>query len=176
MVHRTVVVAPGHGVVRTPERPLEQRSWVGLYPYPEEAELLFEHCRTAVAMVVSDPGARLVFTGGPTQRAAGPVSEAAGYREMARAAGWWGCPEVEGRTLVEEYATDSLQNLVFAIIERVSASESALFSDLGGTVADPVPTKMKRLLAIEFIDYVLVPSGFARRHDDQTMELLRPLV
>jgi hypothetical protein len=109
------IVGPGHGVCSNPVDPTRHSSWVGIYDYEEEAVLLAQHCATAVAMAAANVRSRLIFSGGDTREKAGRVSEAESYFDMARVAGWWNAPEVERRTLREQHARDSRDNLVFSL-------------------------------------------------------------
>jgi hypothetical protein len=57
----------------------------------------------------------LVFSGGQTDPAAGPVSEALGYWRIAHHHDWYGQPHVRHRATTEEFALDSFHNLLYGI-------------------------------------------------------------
>lgn len=79
-------------------------------------EAITSHIQTGVKLAESDPRALLVFSGGETRRDVGPVSEGASYYATADALSMWGNNNyVRSRTITEEYATDSFQNLLFSI-------------------------------------------------------------
>jgi hypothetical protein len=108
-----LIICPGHGINVDPSRPAVPESWVGIYP--EEANLLLQHCSAAVAMAGANPQSRLAFTGGDTREAAGPITEAESYSTIASTAKWWGATDVLARTLIERYARCSRDNLVYSL-------------------------------------------------------------
>jgi hypothetical protein len=74
------------------------------------------HIRAGVLEAALDPWAMLVFSGGQTRVAAGPTSEARAYWLAAQQLGWFGkASSVVARTALEEFATDSFENLLFAL-------------------------------------------------------------
>mmetsp|Transcript_40594 Transcript_40594/g.126994 ORF Transcript_40594/g.126994 Transcript_40594/m.126994 type:complete len:328 (-) Transcript_40594:865-1848(-) len=85
---------------------------------------LLWHIQRGVEETAADPKALLVFSGGQTRPAAAPASEALSYWLAAEAHGWWGHPEVRNRALLEEYARDSFENLLFAVARFREASGS----------------------------------------------------
>lgn len=94
---------------------LDDASW-GLEEFQKgEPRYLVEHIRRAVVIASGDPGALLVFSGGPTREAAGPQSEARGYLRIADHNGWWSREGVRDRAVAEEFARDSFENLLFSI-------------------------------------------------------------
>src|SRR5262245_49133078 len=120
-----LVLVPGHGVCKAgctaPEVVERESSWAA--PFPGEGHFYVEHMRRGVELAAGDPAAALVFSGGQTRAEAGPRSEAESYREIAAAAGWWGRPEVADRTLLDEFARDSLENLLFALARFYLATD-----------------------------------------------------
>lgn len=83
---------------------------------------MLSHIRRGVELAAADNSSLLVFSGGETRAAAGPRSEARSYWEAAHAMAWYGTPRVRARTLLEPYARDSLENLLFAICRFKEAS------------------------------------------------------
>ncbi len=71
----------------------------------------------------------LLFSGGPTQAAAGERTEAESYLESVASRGWWGNPEVAERAFTGNYARDSFENLLFSIMR---------FQELNGAWPDLV--------------------------------------
>lgn len=113
----TLIMCPGHGVNIDPSRPQCYSSWRGLYDYPGEASLLLEHNKVAVAMAAAQSNSLLIYSGGATSSEAGDQSEALSYMDVAAHAGWWGCIDVANRAHAEDFALDSLYNMVFSIGE-----------------------------------------------------------
>ena len=86
-----------------------------LQPYQvAQIDAILDHIRTGVAIAAANPEAVLVFTGGATH-AEVQRSEAESYLHAADAADWFGEPEVARRTVTENAARDSLENLLFSI-------------------------------------------------------------
>ena len=75
------------------------------------------HIRAGVAEATANPDALLVFSGGETRRDVGPVSEGASYFAVSDALSLWGpsSNSVRSRTVTEEYARDSYENVLFSI-------------------------------------------------------------
>ena len=127
---RMILVA-GHAVyLAKPDLPAEDdRSWA-LHSFQRgEPPLLIQHIRRGVELAAADPGAGLIFSGGCTRAAAGPRSEAEGYRLVAEQLRWWQQPEVSARTWTEDHARDSLENCLFGL---------ARFRELTGRYPDHV--------------------------------------
>jgi len=82
--------------------------------YPGEGPLYLQHAEAGVALA-AERDALLLFSGGATQAAAGPRTEALSYWERGRDARWWGHPELEARAFTEDYARDSFENLLFPL-------------------------------------------------------------
>lgn len=76
------------------------------------------HIRKGIELAQEDPKSLLMFSGGQTRLHAGPKSEAVSYFFVADHFGWWSpkaAKSVRARTVIEEYSTDSLENLLFAL-------------------------------------------------------------
>jgi len=97
---------------------------------------LVGHIRRGVEAAAADPRALLVFSGGQTRPAAGPRDEGSSYYRVAEHYGWWGHTTpttsrlavrslraagrdspipVPQRTVTEDFAADSFQNLLFSL-------------------------------------------------------------
>lgn len=94
-----------------------------LAPFQKDEQTTFlEHARTSIELLASTPDSLLVFSGGftdPNIR----LSEAGSYLRLCEGNDFWGKRnegEGEGlreRIILEENALDSLQNLLFSILE-----------------------------------------------------------
>lgn len=112
-----LIIVPGHGICRAgkthPEIAPLDSSWVGIFP--GEGPFYIEHIKSGVIVAAKRQSGLLVFSGGQTRERAGRRSEAESYWEIAEANGWWEFQNVKERTIKEEYARDSFENLVFSI-------------------------------------------------------------
>jgi len=108
------VVVPCHAVWSLTGNPAMDISWFLNKFQRGEPKLYLEHIRRAVEFVKSESRALLVFSGGQTNAAAGPISEAQGYWLIAERLGLWE-RDVKHRSTTDEYAVDSFENLLFSI-------------------------------------------------------------
>ncbi|HVF49719.1 MAG TPA: hypothetical protein VNA19_06515 [Pyrinomonadaceae bacterium] len=111
-----LVVVAGHAVYTADDfaDPLDDDSW-SLQPFQKgEPRFYLEHIRRGVELADDDARSLLVFSGGQTRVAAGPHSEAQGYWQLANHFRWWDTG-AGARATTEEFARDSLENLLFAI-------------------------------------------------------------
>ncbi|CAN0921505.1 Uncharacterized protein C57A10.07 [Linum grandiflorum] len=96
----------------------KEDSWF-LEPYqkhPGQAATFLAHIQEGVENVAKDKEALLLFSGGETRKDAGPRSEAQSYWAVAESKGWFGNgDDVKLRTLTEEHARDSFENLLFSV-------------------------------------------------------------
>lgn len=112
-MHHAIVVA-GHAIYQQGD-PLDDSSWT-LQPYQSgEARFFVEHIERGVHLAALDPAALLIFSGGQTSAPAGPRSEAESYRAVAEHYQWWKHGSVAARTVTEEFARDSAENLQFSL-------------------------------------------------------------
>jgi hypothetical protein len=114
-----LVVVPGHAIHRChTKRDLTQANgacWT-LLPYQHNQVASFlDHLRKAIQLVAGDPKALLMLSGGQTRAAAGPYSESSAYLMAAELLDWFGHPTVAERCVTEDFARDSLQNVLFAL-------------------------------------------------------------
>ena len=75
-------------------------------------QAIVSHIVAGIQEAAQDPEALLVFSGGETRPLTGPLSEGTSYFEVADAMKLW--PKgasVRARTVAEEFATDSFENL-----------------------------------------------------------------
>ncbi|KAG0125447.1 hypothetical protein HOY82DRAFT_571898 [Tuber indicum] len=79
-----------------------------------EVDTYVRHIKAGVESVSEDAESLLVFSGGETKSAAGPLSEAESYYRLAHTLDLL-TPSLLPRTTTEVHARDSYQNLVFSI-------------------------------------------------------------
>jgi hypothetical protein len=115
---RNLVMVAGHSVLisgHLNDADHDEHDWF-LLPYQRHRgmpEAIIGHIKAGVDACVSDPTALLVFSGGQTRDKTGPEAEGASYFRVADALNLWSDPahNVRARSVSEEYATDSFQNL-----------------------------------------------------------------
>ncbi|GAB2290003.1 hypothetical protein Dimus_024300 [Dionaea muscipula] len=84
--------------------------------HPGQAATFLAHIVEGVEAAAKDDAALLLFSGGETRKDAGPRSEAQSYWAVAESKGWFGKEEkVRWRSLTEEHARDSYENLLFSV-------------------------------------------------------------
>lgn len=125
-----LILVPGHAVLDPHAESLDsadqKESVWQLLDYQRNQHLpqvLVSHIQRGVQEAARDSKSVLVFSGGQTRPDAGPHDEASSYLRIAEHYDWWGhASSVQGsnlsvahRTLTEEFATDSFQNLLFSI-------------------------------------------------------------
>ncbi|KAH0976728.1 hypothetical protein GBA52_026447 [Prunus armeniaca] len=82
---------------------------------PGQAATFVAHIQEGIEVAAKDDRALLLFSGGETRRDAGPRSEAQSYWAVAESKGWFGKEDLRSRTLTEEHARDSFENLLFSV-------------------------------------------------------------
>ncbi len=110
-----MILVPGHAVWSGHDDPFDSSTWFVKPFQVDEPSFFLEHLKAGVSLAASDPGSLLVISGGPTELRAGPRSEALGYFDVAESIGFWGHSEVKKRCVLDEYALDSFQNLLFGL-------------------------------------------------------------
>lgn len=117
---RNLVIVPGHAIYvgKSGTDPYDGTKWVGTYSgyrYNDEVPNYVQHVQRGVNLVDCDPAALLVFSGGKT-RVKSTMSEAESYLAVAEHLNWFGASgSVRPRSRLEEFATDSFENLLFGI-------------------------------------------------------------
>lgn len=117
---RSLVMVAGHAVYTSSkcDKPEGEDSWY-LEPYqkhPGQANTFIAHIQAGVEAAAESPDSLLLFSGGETRQDAGPRSEAQSYWHVAESKDWFGQREsVRWRTLTEEFARDSFENLLFSL-------------------------------------------------------------
>jgi len=112
-----LVVVAGHSVTvsgHLEDADKDERDWF-LLDYQKNRGLpsaIVLHIRAGLDLAAKDPSALVVFSGGETRAATGPDTEGASYYRVADAMKLWPAEStVRARTISEEFATDSFQNL-----------------------------------------------------------------
>jgi len=106
-----------HAVIRdgyaTPAGVQSQESFIGAFP--EDRFAYVEHMEAAVRLAAQLPDTMVIPTGGMTHQEAGMRSEGATHCDLAEGFGYWGHQEVKQRTVPEEFALTSLENILYVI-------------------------------------------------------------
>lgn len=117
----TLVMVAGHAIFtgRSWDRRslLDENNWILEDFQKGQVETFLKHIEKGVELAANDSSALLLFSGGQTREAAGPRSEGLTYWMAAEASGWYGhaADGIQNRTLAEEYARDSMENLLFSV-------------------------------------------------------------
>lgn len=112
--YRHLILVPGHAVWNLRGDPLSDANW-RLKPFQNgEPRYFIEHIQAGVGLAAADPESILLFSGGATEKDAGPMTEALGYWKIAEWYGWWG-QDVSSRAFTEDYALDSFLNLLYGL-------------------------------------------------------------
>lgn len=114
---KTLIIVAGHSIYIADDfdNPADDKNWF-LLPYQKGNPSYFiEHIHQGVELADENQESLLVFSGGQTRFQAGPRSEAQSYWVIANHFNWWWKMNVKLRATTEEFATDSLQNLLFGI-------------------------------------------------------------
>lgn len=117
----TLVLVAGHAIFTgstwEPALLRDERNWALESFQKGQVSTFLKHIQKGVEIAANDSSALLVFSGGQTRGGAGPRSEGLTYWMAAEAAGWYGheAEGVKNRSFAEEYARDSLENLLFSI-------------------------------------------------------------
>ncbi|KAJ2269671.1 hypothetical protein EV176_004527 [Coemansia sp. RSA 451] len=109
-----LVIVPGHGVYLGAGSPLDEANWYLQEQQRGEVGAFMAHVGKGIEMVKEHERALLVFSGSKTRLEAGAHSEAVGYWTAADRMGWL-TNSVFRRVVTEEYARDSLENILFSI-------------------------------------------------------------
>jgi hypothetical protein len=112
---RNAIIVAGHSVLLRYKNLASDFSWALLEFQRGEPSFYIEHVHAAVELTHADSESLLIFSGGPTRADAGPRSEALSYYEVANHYGWFGRLHVARRVLIEDFARDSFENLLFGI-------------------------------------------------------------
>lgn len=113
MTHAVIVA--GHAILKRFDNLESDASWHLLDFQKGEPRHYIRHVQRGVELTAADPNALLILSGGQSRKEAGPRSEAQSYFAVADLHDWWNSPDVSTRTITEESARDSFENLLFGI-------------------------------------------------------------
>lgn len=115
----TLIMVAGHAVFTgnrlDPEGIRNESNWYLESFQHGQLNTFIEHIKRGVELAANDTHALLMFSGGQTRPAVGPRSEGSSYWLAAEAFDWFGYEQVKERAVAEEYARDSLENLLFSV-------------------------------------------------------------
>lgn len=116
----SLVMVAGHAVYTSSkcDNPEGEDAWFleSYQKHPGQASTFVSHIKAGVEAAAESDTALLLFSGGETRQDAGPRSEAQSYWNVAESKDWFGKREsVRWRTLTEEFARDSFENLLFSM-------------------------------------------------------------
>ena len=117
----TLVLVAGHAIFLgkqwTTEQLNDEANWILESFQNGQVKTFLKHIEKGVQLTVNDSTALLLFSGGQTREGAGPRSEGLTYWMAAEAQDWYGYKQsgVSNRSLSEEYARDSFENLLFSV-------------------------------------------------------------
>jgi hypothetical protein len=114
-----LIIVPGHAVYvgDSPADAYDGTKWMGTYAgykYNDEVTNYVGHIQRGIMLSDRDTKSVLIFSGGKTRKGT-QLSEAESYRNLAIQNSWFGADRVGNKTRIEEYATDSFENLLFSI-------------------------------------------------------------
>lgn len=112
-----LIVVAGHSVTiagHLEDANQDEADWflLGYQKHRGMPDAFVAHIQRGIQEAHADPHSLLVFSGGQTRELTGPLSEGSSYYRVADAMNLW--PEnstVRARTVAEEFATDSFENL-----------------------------------------------------------------
>lgn len=112
----TVAALPLYTSSKCDKPDVENSSFVEPYQNQSDSQDTFIHdIKAGVEAAAAVTAALLLFSGGETWKDAGPSSEAQSYWSAAESEVWFGKEDVRLRTLTEEFARDTFENLMFSV-------------------------------------------------------------
>lgn len=115
----TLVLVAGHAIFTGQswgrESLTDERNWILEKFQTGQVATFLKHIQKGVEIAANDSSSLLIFSGGQTRGGAGPRSEGLTYWMAAESSSWYGHDPVRNRSLAEEYARDSLENLLFSV-------------------------------------------------------------
>lgn len=118
-----ICIVPGHAILKG-DNPLAESDWI-LEPFQRDGghhvHCFLAHIKAGLAWLESNPHGRLVLSGGLT-RPQSPRSEAASYLLAAQKCGYLSSSTDIQRIILEEFARDSLENLLYGIAAGFAAT------------------------------------------------------
>ncbi|KAI8329634.1 hypothetical protein BC941DRAFT_442437 [Chlamydoabsidia padenii] len=118
--HIHAIVVTGHAIYTGPQHKealQDEKNWI-LEPYQHgQVNTFLYHIQKGIDLLISDPQALLIFSGGQTRPSAGPISEGLSYWQIAQILLQSGntTDQLQKRIIVEDYARDSYENVLFSL-------------------------------------------------------------
>lgn len=113
-----LIIVPGHAIQWCTDRAqniFDENCWYLLKYQTGQVPIFIEHIRRAAHLAAEDKNALLVFSGGKTRSGLGPRSEGQSYFLVAEKLGLLNRNDLYDRSIAEEFARDSLENLIFSL-------------------------------------------------------------
>ncbi|RAL01827.1 DUF218 domain protein [Aspergillus ibericus CBS 121593] len=101
-----------------PTNGLSEDEWM-IEPFQKgETPTFINHVKAGLQLLADDPGALLVFSGGPTKQNRTVLSEGVSYLNLAQDNAYFNItPQISpARVIAETHATDSYQNVLFSLL------------------------------------------------------------
>jgi len=116
-----LIILPGHGIqwcTEVGKLPTDESCWYLQSFQHGQVPLFLAHIKRAVEEAANDPKSLLVFSGGQTRPGVGLRTEAHSYFSAAERLGYFADfdgTNVYDRSVSEDFARDSLENLMFSV-------------------------------------------------------------
>lgn len=113
-----LIIVPGHAIQWCTDRGQDlfnEDCWYLLEYQKGQVPIFLEHIRRAANLAAEDNTALLLFSGGKTRGGLGPRSEGQSYFFVAERLGLLSRNNLFDRSTTEEFARDSLENLIFSL-------------------------------------------------------------
>lgn len=116
-----LILLPGHAIqwcTDVGKSPKDESCWYLQSFQKGQVPLFLEHIRRAIEEAANDPKSLLIFSGGQTRPGVGLRTEAHSYFSAAEAMGFFADfdgTNVYDRSVSEDFAKDSLENLMFSV-------------------------------------------------------------
>lgn len=114
----TLIIVPGHAIQWCSEQGravTDEDCWYLMNYQRGQVQAFIEHIKLGAKLAAEDKGSLLVFSGGQTRPGMGPRSEGQSYFAVAEKMGLLSAEGLYDRSISEEFARDSLENLVFSM-------------------------------------------------------------
>ncbi len=121
MKRTKLALNPAHAVCLDPALAKSDKGWIG--GFPGEGIRYWEHSKEAARLAGEDSSALLVPSGGMTRQKAGRLAEGESLKNLIAYEKYFEFPDLQGRTIAETYAKDSLENLIFGICQFQMAED-----------------------------------------------------
>ncbi|KAK9461081.1 uncharacterized protein V1516DRAFT_674975 [Lipomyces oligophaga] len=113
-----LIIVTGHSIWNGPSKGkksgISESEWTLKEFQKGQQNTFIQHIETGIKLASEDTHSLLIFSGGQTNNAAGPLSEALSYYNLAFSRGLVVEPLLQ-RITTEEFAKDSFENLLFSI-------------------------------------------------------------